>query len=138
YALSIAEQDTKIASQQIAQQFSDPQNGILPPITDYDQSQYPVIFSQLLEGGSALKTVDGKEWPQYFTNNCSGRGKYPGFCAPSAIIDGKQYGNGTPVSSRPNVFNEFGQQCQNAITISKNNLPNISSRNPCYVVEFLG
>ncbi|QRN40673.1 MAG: hypothetical protein GKC53_00600 [Neisseriaceae bacterium] len=139
YALSIAEQASKIAAKEVAQQFANPQNDIFPPITDYDQSEYPVIFSQLLEGGVALKTVDGKTWPQYFTNDCYGRGKYPGYCTPTAIIDGKQYGNGIPVASRANVFNEFsGQQCQNAVTINQNELPNISARNPCYVVEFLG
>ena len=143
YARAIAEEVSQIASQQIAQEFEDPSSGILPPLTNLPQREG--IYLQVQEGGPPLKTVDGQDWPQYFTADCAGLGKHPGFCAVFSDPTDVNTGQGSnasalpPVYERPHVFNQYsGTKCENAVTIPKSRLANNAARPPCYVVEFLG
>ncbi len=143
YARAIAEEASQIASQQIAEEFEDPSSGILPPITSLPQREG--IYLQVQEGGPKLKTLNGQEWPQYFTANCGGLGKHPGFCAVSsspADVNASQGNNAStlpPVYERPHVFNPYnGTKCENAVTVPQSRLANNAARPPCYVVEFLG
>ncbi|MFH4356185.1 MAG: hypothetical protein WDW20_05540, partial [Neisseriaceae bacterium] len=79
YALDIAERASKLAAQEIAQQFADPNGDIFPPVGSYSIEAQGIIFSQLLEKGPLRRTFDGKVWPQYFTTDCSGKGIHKGF-----------------------------------------------------------
>ncbi|MFH4415867.1 MAG: hypothetical protein WDW19_02380 [Neisseriaceae bacterium] len=142
YALGLAEKASQIASREISQQFADPDNDIIPPVTSLKAGT--PILRQLAEESAALVTLDGKKWPQSFTADCAGRNGHKGFCSTSFMqVDsaGQQLDRPPlpPVYERKNVFNAYeGKSCGNAVTISTAQLPQNSARPPCYVVEFLG